>query len=64
LFIRKTDRANPHGPFIFIDLKDDAILLVDEMAEGGIFSRARAPLWTPAQGSGQLLKPLRKFSGS
>jgi hypothetical protein len=49
LLIRKTDRLNPDRAFSFIDPKDDAILLVDEMTEGGIFARALTPLWTPAQ---------------
>jgi hypothetical protein len=49
LFIRKTDRSNPDRAFLFIDPKDDTISLVDEMTEGGIFSRARTPMRAPAQ---------------
>jgi hypothetical protein len=49
LFIGKTQRLNPFGAFLFIDPKDDAILFVDQMAEGGVLPRARAPMRTPTQ---------------
>jgi hypothetical protein len=44
-----TNCVNPDNVLIFIDSKNDAILLENEMTKSWIFFRARAAMRAPAQ---------------